>query len=64
VQEPPRRPTAYDSLGRVTEEQIGNTSGLVMVYYSYDDHNNWIRRTMTGDRMSTTLEVRTFEYYE
>lgn len=64
VQEPPRRPTAYDSLGRVTEEQIGNTSGLVMVYYSYDDHNNWIRRTTTGDRTSTTLEVRAFEYYE
>lgn len=64
VQETLRQPIAFDSLGRMVEENISDSTGLVMAYYSYDDHNNWIRRTTTGDRSPSKLEVRTFQYYE
>lgn len=59
------QPLVIDSLGRVLEAYVSDsTDHLVMVYYSYDDHNNWVRRTTSGDHSPSKLEVRTFEYYE
>lgn len=56
-------PLTLDSLGRVLEEKVSDTDGLVMAYYVYDDHGNWVRRTTTGERLPSKLEVRTFAYY-
>lgn len=56
-------PLTLDSLGRVLEEKVSDADGLVMAYYVYDDHSNWVRRTTIGERSPSKLEVRTFEYY-
>jgi hypothetical protein len=47
----------------VLEEKVSDADGLVMAYYVYDDHSNWVRRTTIGERSPSKLEVRTFEYY-
>jgi len=57
------QPLATDSLGRVVEERVTDDHGLVMAYYAYDDHGNWVRRTTTGQQVPSKLEVRTFVYY-
>lgn len=56
----------YDSLGRVVEELVSRDDrdgGPVLTTYSYDDHGNWVRHTTTGSHIPSTLEVRTFKYY-
>ena len=61
-------PMRTDSLGRVLEEVVGNSSGEshapIIATYVYDDHGNWVRRTTAGVSSPTILEVRTFRYYE
>lgn len=49
-----------DSLGRITEELRYDQ----LTSYRYDDHGNWIRRTVTSPSLPSTLIVRTFEYYQ
>ena len=61
-------PMRSDSLGRVLEEVVGNSSGEshapIIATYVYDDHGNWVRRTTAGVSSPTILEVRTFRYYD
>ncbi len=64
VAEPVRKPVTYDGQGHVVEEAVSGQEGLVLSYYVYDDHDNWVRRTTTGERVPSTIELRTFQYYE
>lgn len=60
-------PTRVDSLGRVLEQVVSSTSGpdggTVRVYYQYDQHGNWIRRTTAGPAVPTRLDIRTIQYH-
>ena len=51
---------ALDSLGRVVEELRG---GQQLTAYRYDDHGNWVRRTISSPDLPTILTVREIAYY-
>ncbi|MBO4600380.1 MAG: RHS repeat protein, partial [Bacteroidales bacterium] len=63
----PDTKATYDTLGRRTEEiSYQTTDGNktpVVTSYTYDDHNNWIRRTVAGISSPTRIDNRTFKYY-
>lgn len=53
-----------DSLGRVVESVTEEATGVTVSYYRYDVRSNWTRRTTVAGSGATTIEIRTFEYYE